>query len=90
MRRERTLTPVLRGFGFNDLWVERPEEISDGDCMVGGDIRLFRGLRAARRAARSFGDGGMTVDWVLVMAAITAAFLAVYLVMALGKPEWFS
>ena len=32
----------------------------------------------------------MTVDWVLVMAAITAAFLAVYLVVALGKPEWFS
>jgi len=35
-------------------------------------------------------NGELTVEWPLIVAAVLAGLLGLYLLVALLKPEWFS
>ncbi len=58
--------------------------------MAYGGGGLFWRLCRTGSTLQQLEGGGITVDWTLILALISTAALAVYLTIALLKPEMFS
>ena len=65
------------------------EDDSSGRCLSRHRDCIFRALRGHGAAVRAhLGDGSM--DGIYLVGTAVSAFLFVYLIVALLKPEWFA
>jgi len=56
-------------------------------CGLG---RVFLRIETAGRPRVAFDEGEITMDWTLLLSGAIASLLAIYLLIALLKPEWFA